>query len=432
MFTSEKNDRSLVRDRKSSYRNGGTEMRIVHVNYHASGGGAAIAARRLHHALLRHDVDSRMLVVDSSGCVEPEIVCVTPKIRRFCELMQRVEHGILRFDRDCRTTMPRSMNLCRTGVLNQIRRLKPDLVHLHWINGAMIGLHELSEIDCPVVWTLHDTWPFSGVEHHHAADDFRYRDGYIQGGDCICRWNWNRKRIAWANWRPHCVAPSRWILHEVSESVLLGGNGTTHIPNGIDLGLFSPGSRREARRTLGLPEEGKLVLFCAASAADSNKGGPELEAAFRLLKQKKMCDEKLKVLILGRGTLSLPFPVISPGFVSSQEELVACYRAADLFVLASKYDNLPNVLVEAAACGIPLVAFDVGGVSDIVISGENGILVPSRNSTALAEAIANMLSRSSGEFGTCSRFHAETNFNIETRVERYQQLYGEIIARNKP
>ena len=391
-----------------------------------------MAARRLHHALRQNGIDSRMLVADACGENTEEIIPAPPQIRRFCRLMQRVEHAILRLDRDCRTMMPRSLNLFSTGIAEEIHRLKPDIVHLHWVNGAMIGVHELPQIDCPVVWTLHDTWPFSGVEHYHCVDDFRYRDGYTYGRDCICRWNWNRKKTTWANWHPYCVAPSRWMQKEAAESFLLGGQRVFHIPNGVDLGLFSPGSRKAAREKLGVPPEGKLVLFCAASAGDLNKGGPELQEAFQLLKQKKLWDGKLRLLILGRGRLpSLPFPVIFPGFITSQEQLVACYRAADLFVLASKYDNLPNVLVEAAACGIPLAAFDVGGVSDVVISGKNGRLAPPGNPSALAEAIERILSDDSGALERNSRLHAEQNFDIKACAERYRILYDQITHRNK-
>ena len=209
-------------------------------------------------------------------------------------------------------------------------------------------------------------------------------------------------------------------MREAAESILLNRSRPVCIPNGVDLGLFSPGDRAEARRRLGIPEQGRMILFGAASVSDPNKGGPELLYALRALAARKECRD-VTLLLLGRGELpeKLPFPVIPLGFVGEERRLAACYRAADLFVLASKYDNLPNMLIEAAACGTPLAAFDIGGISDIVIPGRNGFLAPPFDAAALADAIAAVL-ESPQKLGAEARAHAERHFEIRRSAEQYR------------
>lgn len=319
-------------------------MKILHVNYHASGGGAALAARRLHEELLRQGCDSRMLVVEGAGTSSDGVIRAGTRIRRVCRIMQRLEHLLLRLDGGSRNCLPRSLNLLRTGIAGAIRAERPDLVHLHWVNGAMFGVRELAGLGLPVVWTLHDGWAFCGCEHHHSAGDERFRSGYRSGSDFWNVWNWRRKLSCWRDWRFRSVAPSGWLMREAAESILLNRSRPVCIPNGVDLGLFSPGDRAEARRRLGIPEQGRMILFGAASVSDPNKGGPELLHALRALAARKECRD-VTLLLLGRGELpeKLPFPVIPLGFVGEERRLAACYRAADLFVLASKYDNLPNM-----------------------------------------------------------------------------------------
>lgn len=404
-------------------------MKILHVNYHAAGGGAALAVRRLHLELLRRGVDSRMLVIEDDGAGFPEIEEAGSRFRFRCRAAQRLERLLLRLDGDSRTCLPRSLNLFRSGLVSRIRAEKPDLVHLHWINGGMLGVGELPAIVPPVVWTLHDGWPFCGAEHHHAAGDGRFRTGYRGGSDFWNVWNWRRKRRLWNGWSFRSVCPSEWLTREAAESVLLARSRPVCIPNGVDLELFSPGGRGEARRKLGLPEHGRLILFGAASAADPNKGGAEFMEALRRLAARPDSRD-ISLLWMGKGACpgGAPFPVIGLGFVAEERRLADCYRAADLFVLASKYDNLPNMLVEAAACGTPLAAFAVGGIPDIVVPGVNGFLASPADAAGLADAMAAALNAPPETLRNGARARAEERFDIRRCADRYLAFYRERIS----
>ncbi len=403
-------------------------MKILHVNYHAKGGGAAIAAGRLHAELRTQGVDSEMLVVDTGGESIPGVSGAGASIHRFCAVAQRVERLLLRLDGDSRTCLPRSLNLFRSGIVSQINAERPDLVHLHWIHGGMIGVGELAQISAPIVWTLHDAWAYCGGEHHHAAGDERFRTGYQTGRDFWNVWNWKRKTRCWDSLSFQPVCPSRWLTGEAMASVLLAHRQPRCIPNGVDLTIFCPGNREEARKKLKLPASGRLILFGAASAADPNKGGREfLEALRHLAVRQEFHDVFLLWLGKGAPPKEMPFPVLSPGFISDERELAECYRAADLFVLASKFDNLPNMLIEASACGTPLAAFDTGGISDIVRPGVNGILAKPFVAQDLAEAMAAILSAPQDELRAGARSHAETHFDIRKGAEQYLELYRSIL-----
>ena len=126
-------------------------MKILHVNYHASGGGAAIAAKRLHLELLRQGVKSRMLVVEAGSDDIPGIIQPRSSCRWFCKAAQRFEHGLLCLDGGSRTLLPRSLNLFRSGLGATIRAEKPDLLHLHWINGGMLSVSELPRFEIPTI-----------------------------------------------------------------------------------------------------------------------------------------------------------------------------------------------------------------------------------------------------------------------------------------
>ncbi|MEI3001036.1 MAG: glycosyltransferase [Victivallis sp.] len=160
-----------------------------------------------------------------------------------------------------------------------------------------------------------------------------------------------------------------------------------------------------------------MILFGAASVSTRTRAVRSCCTRCVRLPPRKKCRD-VTLLLLGRGELpeKLPFPVIPLGFVGEERRLAACYRAADLFVLASKYDNLPNMLIEAAACGTPLAAFDIGGISDIVIPGRNGFLAPPFDAAALADAIAAVL-ESPQKLGAEARAHAERHFDIRRSAD---------------
>ena len=406
-------------------------MRIIHVCYHDIRGGAALAARRLHLELLRTGHESRFMLVEQSGDTE-QAIRLPALFRCRCRIEQRLEALAFRHANRNRLT-PQSLNLFPTSIAARINRENPDVVNLHWINGASSAIWDLPRIHAPVVWTLHDTWPYCATEHYHDNNDLRFVTGYREPAPNGNFWQplvWKCKRKNWNGWTPEIVAPSNWIAGEAQSSELMHRLPITSIANGVDLAVFRPSDRLKARQTLRLPPDARIILFGAYNAADRNKGGPELTAALRRLSRR--FSEPLLLLAVGSNTEMPDFgiPAIFTGRLDTEQQMATAYAAADATVLASKYDNLPNILVESLACGIPAAAFATGGIPEIMEDRVSGALAEPFQPESLSDALAWILEHPHPEqLAAAARHRAESCFDIRDCARRYSGLYAGLRQR---
>ena len=406
-------------------------MRIIHVCYHDIRGGAALAARRLHLELLRTGYESRFMLVEQSGDTE-QAIRLPALFRCRCRIEQRLEALAFRHANRNRLT-PQSLNLFPTSIAARINRENPDVVNLHWINGASSAIWDLPRIHAPVVWTLHDTWPYCATEHYHDNNDLRFVTGYREPAPNGSFWQplvWKCKRKNWNGWTPEIVAPSNWIAGEAQSSELMHRLPITPIANGVDLAVFRPSDRLKARQTLRLPPNARIILFGAYNAADRNKGGPELTAALRRLSRR--FSEPLLLLAVGSNTEMPDFgiPTVFTGRLDTEQQMATAYAAADATVLASKYDNLPNILVESLACGIPAAAFATGGIPEIMEDRVSGALAEPFQPESLADALAWILEHPHPEqLAAAARHRAESCFDIRDCARRYSGLYAGLRQR---
>ena len=325
------------------------------------------------------------------------------------------------------------MNLFPTSIAARINRENPDVVNLHWINGASSAIWDLPRIHAPVVWTLHDTWPYCATEHYHDNNDLRFVTGYREPAPNGSFWQplvWKCKRKNWNGWTPEIVAPSNWIAGEAQSSELMHRLPIPPIANGVDLAVFRPSDRLKARQTLRLPPNARIILFGAYNAADRNKGGPELTAALRRLSRR--FSEPLLLLAVGSNTKMPDFgiPTVFTGRLDTEQQMATAYAAADATVLASKYDNLPNILVESLACGIPAAAFATGGIPEIMEDRVSGALAEPFQPESLADALAWILEHPHPEqLAAAARHRAESCFDIRDCARRYSGLYAGLRQR---
>lgn len=406
-------------------------MRIIHVCYHDIRGGAALAARRLHLELLRTGHESRFMLVEQNGDTE-QAIRLPALFRCRCRIEQRLEALAFRHANRNRLT-PQSLNLFPTSIAARINRENPDVVNLHWINGASSAIWDLPRIHAPVVWTLHDTWPYCATEHYHDNNDLRFVTGYREPAPNGSFWQplvWKCKRKNWNGWTPEIVAPSNWIAGEAQSSELMHRLPITPIANGVDLAVFRPSDRLKARQMLRLPPDARIILFGAYNAADRNKGGPELTAALRRLSRR--FSEPLLLLAVGSNTEMPDFgiPTVFTGRLDTEQQMATAYAAADATVLASKYDNLPNILVESLACGIPAAAFATGGIPEIMEDRVSGALAEPFQPESLADALAWILEHPHPEqLAAAARHRAESCFDIRDCARRYSGLYAGLRQR---
>lgn len=410
-------------------------MRVVHVNQSDAHGGAAKAAMRLHQAQCAAGIDSRLFVADRAQ-PEASITSVTSRVGRLmAPLHRRATHALTA---QLRTPNPVAHEpaLFSAGAARPIRHAGADLVHLHWVSNGLLSLRDLARMPMPLVWTLHDMWPFCGAEHY--ADDTRWRDGYHaqnrpdgEAGFDLNRWVWRKKQRLWS--RPmHLVAPSHWLAALVRQSALMGRWPVTVIPNAIDLEHWAPLEKAAARQALGLPNDQPVLVFGAMGGAkDPRKGFDLLRAALDHLAQRPGPAPRLLIFGGQAGTqMHLPFPAKALGHLHDDLSLRLLYSAADALILPSRLDNLPNTGVEAQACGTPVVGFDVGGMGDIVRHRKTGYLARPQDSTDLAEGIAWALSQTG--LGQAARAHAEAQFAAPKVAAQYRALYETILAEAQP
>jgi glycosyltransferase involved in cell wall biosynthesis len=326
-----------------------------------------------------------------------------------------------------------------------------DILHLHNLHGRYFDLRRLPElsVEVPTVLSLHDTWLLSG----HCAYSLgceRWREGCGHCPDlslypAIFRdataENWQRKRDIYARSRYYVVAPSNWIARKVAASPLQAGLVDMRvIQYGIDLACFKPGDRTEARRALGLSEDQPIVLMVANDIRHNPwKGFSDAHAALEQLSARKR-QKPLLVLVIGDSPAEEYLGDVTIRYLPYERDravLARYYQAADLFLNASIAELWGMVITEALACGIPVVATDVGGVSEQVISwpensldSANGVLVPGGDSTAMADAITRLLDDEPmrqvlGENGTRRTANA---FDLNHQAAKYLAYYREIIA----
>ena len=408
------------------------------VNTYDQGGGAAIAARRLHRGLRAIGVASRLLVQSRRGD-EPGVIGPTgPLGRAAAWLRPRLDslparlHPRRRGDAFSPAWLPDRLG-------RDVAALAPDLVHLHWVTHGFARIESLARLGRPLVWTLHDAWPFTGG-CHLPLDCVRYRDAC---GACpalgsraehdLSRRVWERKRVAWRGLPLTVVTPSRWVAERVRQSGLLGGARCEVIPNGLDLERFRPTDRGAARARFGLPPD-RLALVCggAGIARDANKGLPLLAAALRALPAERRA--RIEVLVFGttRGD-RLPdagLPLRDLGFIHDEVTLAALYSAADLFVAPSRFETLGYTVMEAMACGTPCVAFDVGGVSDVVEHQRTGWLAPVADAEHLAAGLAWVMEDDGRRraLGARGRAKVEAEFELLCVARRHAELYAQVLA----
>ena len=412
-------------------------MKVFHINHSDTSGGAARAAYRIHHAVRASGIDSRMLVNVStsgdwtvqgpSGKTAKAISLIRPQLVAPLRKMLRTRNPIIH--------SPSVLPSCWPKLFNDS---DADLVHLHWIQGEMLSIADISRIRKPILWTLHDMWGFCGSEH--CTTDHRWLEGYrrdnrpqYEAGFDLNRWIWNLKRKHWR--KPlQIVCPSHWLANCARSSALMADWPISVVPNTIDTDLWQPIDQTLARQLLGLPQDCPLLLFGAMGGVNPpHKGFDLLLDALAQVRHESSL-QSLQLVVFGQLAPQtqphLGFPVHYTGHLHDNLSLRAVYSAADVMVIPSRVDNLPNTGLEAHACGTPIVAFDTGGLSDIVDDRVTGVLAEPFESASLSAAIRWVLKDPPRlrMLGVSARKRAERLWNPTRVADMYEQVYRNVCC----
>jgi len=378
-------------------------LKIVTVNISDVHGGATRAAKRLHSALLQEGVDSVFLANLKSGN-EGEVI---GKQGLLSKIIYKIKYRL-----DVQSLKPYQLKnqtpfspgrFGDSNIVQQINELEPDIVHLHWIGGAMIKIQDLARIKSPIVWSLHDDWAYTGG-CHIKWDCKKYTSAC---GSCPVL-NSNKEsdlshQVFTAKKKVYdqmdsltVVGLSRWIGHCASESKLLENAKVVQLPNPINTAKFRPSDKLKSRDALNLPADKKLILFGAMNAGgDVRKGFVELKSAINLM---------------------------------GETDVELLYQSADVCLVPSLQENLSNVIMESLACGTPVVGFKIGGNSDMIDHKVNGYLAKPYEVEDLSEGISYVISQSNqNNLSANSREKVLNNFDEKLVVKRYLELYENII-----
>lgn len=412
-------------------------MKIIHLSYSDIIGGASIAAYRLHHSLIKKGVKSNMwvnkLVSDDWTIKDP----VSKLEKLFNELKPRLVNKFSNYILKIDNKTIHSPSFLPSAWVKRINESDADIVNLHWIQNEMLSIKDISKINKPIVWTLHDMWAFCGSEHY--TDDFRWRTGYTNNrpngeiGFDLNYWAWRRKQKYWK--KPmKIITPSKWLSRCVSESNLMSRCSVTTIANPINIESFKPTNKKIARNQLNLPIEKELILFSAPGGEkDTRKGFDLLLSALKRLKVSNQ-HNNLELVVIGQSRPKLVsdnnFPIHYMGRLHDDISLCLVYNSVDAIIIPSRQDNLPNTGVEAQACGVPIVSFNVGGLSDIIGHKKTGYLAKAFDISDLANGISWVLVNSINmNLRDNARKNSVLKFSETKVAEKYIEIYRELLLK---
>jgi glycosyltransferase involved in cell wall biosynthesis len=413
-------------------------MKVLHLNTFENQGGAAIAASRLHRSLLGIDVDSLMLV--QNKFTDNEKITAQLNTERQATIRTKADSLPKKIiPKSSRQELLFSLACLPDSVPAKIEKINPDIVNIHWTAWGFLSIESLTRINRPIVWTLHDMWAFTGG-CHYAGDCNSYQSSCANCPQMppnfnidLAQWVFDRKIHNWQNLDLTLVTPSKWLAQCASSSSLFRTSRIQVISNSLDLNVYHPNDRQSARAELGLPQDKYLILFGAVRIDTHHKGFHLLKDALEKLSSSYWHD-KCELVIFGSTQstdLSLfKFKTHYLGSIDGDRELATLYNVADLFVSPSMQDNLPNVILESLACGTPCVAFNIGGMPDMIEHQFNGYLAAPFDPNNLAEGITWVLENIDNEGDVLrqnARRKAEESFSMNLQANSYLQLYQNIL-----
>ena len=411
-------------------------MKIVHINTTDCRGGAAKVAFRLHTELRKSGYDSNMLVgwkySNGNGI----------KAMHKDDFLNRAHRTIARKLEEYTGFQYFLRNpLRRTLRFRDIE--EADVIHLHNVHGGYLNMWNIGSlvVDKPVIWTLHDMWPITG----HCSHSFDC-DKWIEGcGKCPrlsvypriradrSAFLWRFKRDAFRDTSPLIVTPSEWLKEKIPKSILSHCKVRV-VNNAVDDSVFHEIPEEKARRELGLSAEDFVLLFAAEGGYKNPWKG--FSYAVEALKSISNSEKKIILICLGNrkeseNLIQRNVKIRNVRYVSSESLMRSYYSAANAYLLPSVAENSPLGVLESFACGTPVIAFDTGGVPELIEHLKTGYVAKYRSAEDLANGIKWFSSLSADMFGDISTEcvqHVEQRFTLQLQMRKYLDAYQEAIV----
>ena len=392
-------------------------MRVLQLNTHASGGSYEYASL-LSTALVEQEIESRVLCKDSPLAETGRLLLDRVIRRSYVSFSTEPWHGTRRL-----LSPPGAVDLEAV-----------DVVHLHTVADWFDVPRWLETLPrrIGVVISVHDMWHVTGGCFLYRGCD-RYTNELQPILPCpILKWPANRflakgahsrKLEAYRNCGARLVANSHWLAEIAAQSPITKAcGGVRVIPPAIDTIVFKPQDKQLCRKQLDLPTDAFVIVTGGASLRDENKNVPWLFEQLSHLSDL----EDVFVVAFGEGVVPVPerLNVRFTGGIRDRQDLARLFAAADVFVGASLMETYGLTLVEAMACGTPVVAFRVGGIPEAAPDGHGGVLCAPHDGAALVEAIEEV--RNSGQLRDMLGERAREAVLVRNRLSSFSSSFAEI------
>ncbi|MCI0470061.1 MAG: glycosyltransferase [Candidatus Aminicenantes bacterium] len=426
-------------------------MKIAVISKKDIRGGAARAAARLFQGLCSIEPQVYMLVKKKESH-ERNIIPIIIDSKEYKNDERKLldlEEKHIKQNRtpisDSAFTIPYpGCNLAQSAFLKDM-----DIINIHNLKNfqsveTITGLLKLGK---PVIWTLHDQSAFTGGCHFTAGcrgyrRDCRHCPQLADNDLQIPAQVLKNKLKNWSGYKNlTIVTPSLWLAECADESKVFKHTRIEHIFNSLETDIFKPYPKPEAKQRLGINPEAVVILFGAMNLTSKRKGFNCFKEAIDYCRENrefKQALDKGEICPAAFGKSKLnpteqDFLIHYFGEVKSQEEMALIYSAADIFVLPSLEDNLPNSMLEALACGTPVIAFSVGGIPEVIEHGKTGCLVPIGNSERMASYITELVYDKTAreKMGKRGASLMRREFNLAVQAQNYLELFAALTKKKK-
>ncbi len=432
-------------------------MKILLVNTY-DGGGAANACLRLNRGLIQQDVETKTLVLrkknSSNTIVEfdklPKYDLSERIINKYnlLSVPLRLPHITTNEEKEkayihdmIYKVRPQgldtySLPTSRYDITENKYYKEVDIINLHWVANFLDYPSFFKKNNKPLVWTLHDQNPFSGGDHYQ---NLIY--GISQDGKPIQRIYSDKeleeeakhiqtKKKGLENIENiHIVSPSKWLLESSQNSALFKNYTHHHIPNGFPTDIFQLYNQEFCRKVLNLPKDKLIILFVSEGIHNQRKGFMYLQKSLENILSISTNKDNICLCAIGAGNISLQLVdnIVSLGSIQDERIMALAYAAADLFVIPSLVDNLPNTMIESMLCGTPVIGFPIGGIPDAIENNQNGYLCEEIGVNSLEAAITKFIDNPSFFDTQKIAKEAKEKYSLEVQAKKYIELYHSIL-----
>ena len=387
-------------------------MKVIHVNTYTTGGAAKACSRLSQGLNLHSQISSRVLHRKLSQTKSTLGYKIKNSERLTIAYFLTIERLKKRLRRDIETfenpITPYKIN-------KQEIYHESDIINLHWTSNFLDYSSFFQECKKPIVWTLHDMQPFTGGYPYEFNFPFHKYSNYIQK-------NLNLKSKAVQETNLNIVCLSKWMVQQSQKSDILSRFPHHIIPNGLNTSVFKPYPKENTLQKYSLPSNKKILLFVSDKIENKRKGIEHLIKAIQNIAIPN-------AITCAVGSLNKEIKSIQNlyclGHINDEMEMAKLYSLADILVIPSLDDNLPNTALESICCGTPIIGYKVGGMTDIVQNGFNGFLATKGDINNLSYLIKNSLET---EWSNSNiRSAAKRKYDITVQVSKYNELYDSII-----